>query len=65
MSQKNENHTSEPLGIAALLPRRATSILITASAEAKEFPPESIRRRQIIDKAIILVKREFPEFFFR
>lgn len=67
MPQRNEiqTNTKAPLGTAALLPRRAAEFLQSAAADAKALPPESMRRRQVIDKAIILVKREFSEFFFR
>ena len=67
MPRKNEEQTNPkaPLGTATLLPRRAAEFLQSAAADAKALPPESMRRRQVIDKAIILVKREFPEFFFR
>lgn len=67
MPRKKEEQTKTvaPLGTAALLPRRAAEFLQAASEEAKALPPESMRRRLVIDKAIILVKREFPEFFFR
>lgn len=67
MPRKNEEQTKTQaaLGTATLLSRRAAEFLQSAAAEAKALPPESMRRRQVIDKAIILVKREFPEFFFR
>lgn len=67
MPQRNEiqTNTLAPLGTATLLPRRAAEFLQSAAAEAKALPPESMRRRQVIDKAIIMVKREFSEFFFR
>lgn len=67
MPRKNEEQTKTqaPLGTETLLPRRAAEYLQQAAEEAKALPPESMRRRQVIDKAIILVKREFPEFFFR
>lgn len=67
MPQRNEiqTNTKATLGTATLLPRRAAEYLQQAAEETKALPPESMRRRQVIDKAIILVKREFPEFFFR
>lgn len=67
MPQRNEiqTNTKATLGTASLLPRRAVEYLQQAAADAESMPPESMRRRQVIDKAIILVKREFPEFFFR
>ena len=67
MPRKNEEQTKTQatLVTATLLPRRAAEFLQSAAAEAKALQPESMRRRQVIDKAIILVKREFSEFFFR
>lgn len=49
--------------VSNLLPERARRVLVAASNEAKKHPQDSIKRKQIIEEAIIKAKEIAPGCF--
>lgn len=55
--------SKEPIGISNLLPPFARDTLVAAALEARLHPENSFQRRLIIEKAIVYVQRNWPEYF--
>lgn len=56
---------AEPLGVASLLPELASGLLTSAARRAAQKPAGSLERRRIIEEAIAVVKKQWPEHFRR
>lgn len=54
-----------PLGVSSLLPELATGLLTSAARRAAQKPAGSLERRRIIEEAIAVVKKKWPEYFRR
>lgn len=57
------SRAARSLGVSTLLPERSAEFLVDAAKRAKEYPEDSLERREIIDDAIKIVRSANPELF--